>query len=73
MVAQNRTLDETDAFVDALFGPEKDSEIAENLLTPLPIAANSERHTERTKEKLPLDRPNIRAVVSVELRISGVS
>ena len=31
------------------------------------------KDTETTKDRLSLDRPNIRAVVSVELRISGVS
>ena len=73
MVVQNETRAEIDATIDALFGPPKDTETAKEDTTRLRAAAKSIRQGERANDGLPLDRPNIRAVVSVELRISGVS
>ena len=73
MVVQNEVRAEIDATIDALFGPAKDAETVKEDTTQLPATAKSVWQGERSEDSLPLDRPNIRAVVSVELRISGVS
>ena len=72
MVVQNKERAELEATIDALFGPPRDTEMSETLPAAADGEAQEER-TERMEDRLPLDRPNIRAVVSVELRISGIS